>query len=60
MKRLRSLLPLVILIGVGIALLFSGVLDRFSPEHLATEQANLQAQIAEHPVLAALAQIGAM
>src|SRR6476646_3818833 len=60
MKRLRSLLPLVILIAVGIALLASGALDRFRPETLATEQANLQAQIVAHPVLAALAQIGAM
>jgi uncharacterized membrane protein YdjX (TVP38/TMEM64 family) len=60
MKRLRSLIPLAILIALGLTLFFSGALDRFKPETLATEQAQLQADIAAHPVLAALAQIGAM
>ena len=58
MKRLRSFLPLVVLLGLGIALLSSGILDRFRPQHLALEQASLQAQIALHPVLASLAQVG--
>lgn len=60
MKRLRSFLPLLVLVAAGIALLMSGVLDRFSPQNLAGEQANLQAQIAAHPVLASLVHIGAM
>jgi uncharacterized membrane protein YdjX (TVP38/TMEM64 family) len=60
MKRLRALLPLLILIAVGIGLLASGSLDRFKPEHIATEQVQLQQQIVDHPVLAPLIQIGAM
>ena len=60
MKRLRSLLPLVVLVAIGIALLSSGQLDRFRPETLATERAALQADIAAHPILAALALIGSM
>lgn len=58
MKRFRSFLPLIVLFGIGIALLSSGVLERFRPQHLALEQASLQAQIIAHPVLASLAQIG--
>src|SRR5579859_6137416 len=60
MKRLRSFLPILILVAIGIALLASGALDRFKPEHLATEQVALQAQIAAHPILASLLQIGLM
>jgi len=60
MKKFRSFLPLLVLIAIGIELFFSGVLDRFSPDHLAAEQANLQGQIAAHPVLSALAHIGAV
>lgn len=60
MKKFRSFLPLLVLIALGIALLSTGVLDRFRPEHLAHEQAALQAQIALHPVLAGLAHITAM
>jgi uncharacterized membrane protein YdjX (TVP38/TMEM64 family) len=59
MKRFHSLLPLIVLIALGIGLLTSGVLNRFRPETLAVEQASLQAQIAAHPILAGLAQIGA-
>jgi uncharacterized membrane protein YdjX (TVP38/TMEM64 family) len=60
MKSLRSLLPLLILIAIGVALFFSGALDRFAPQHIAREQVDLQASIAAHPLLAALAQIGLM
>ena len=60
MKRLRSFLPLIVLIAIGVALLASGVLDRFRPETLAAEQARLQVQIAEHPLLAGLLQVGAV
>lgn len=58
MKRIRSFLPLVILIGVGIALLSTGALNRFRPDTLAAEQASLQLQIAAHPLLAGLLHIG--
>jgi uncharacterized membrane protein YdjX (TVP38/TMEM64 family) len=54
MKRWRSFLPLVVLIGIGIALLSTGQLNRFKPDTLAVEQAQLQAQIALHPALASL------
>jgi uncharacterized membrane protein YdjX (TVP38/TMEM64 family) len=60
MKRLRAFLPLLVLIAIGVALLASGVLDRFDPHHIAQEQADLQASIAAHPLLAALLQIGLM
>jgi len=58
MRRFRSFLPLVVLIAVGIALLSTGVLNRFRPETLAAEQASLQMHIAAHPILAALIHIG--
>jgi uncharacterized membrane protein YdjX (TVP38/TMEM64 family) len=57
-KRYRAFLPILILIAIGIALLASGVLNRFRPENLAHEQAALQAQIALHPLLAAAIHIG--
>jgi len=57
MKRFRHFLPIVVLIAAGIALLASGVLNRFRPENLAQEQAALQAQIALHPFLAAGAYV---
>lgn len=60
MKRLKSLLPLFVLIALGIALFASGALKHFDPHHIAREQADLHAQIAAHPLAAALAQIGAM
>ena len=60
MKRLKSLLPLLVLIAIGVGLLASGALDRFDPHHIAEEEALLRAQIAAHPLAAALAQIGAM
>lgn len=58
MKRLRAFLPLFVLIGIGIALLASGGLDRFSPERLAGEQALLQMRIAAHPIHAGLIHVG--
>lgn len=60
MKRLRAFLPLMVLIAIGIALLASGVLERFDPHHIARQQAQLQAAIAAHPIPAALIQIGVM
>ncbi|HEY7872362.1 MAG TPA: VTT domain-containing protein [Rudaea sp.] len=58
MRRLRAFLPLLVLIAIGIALLSTGVLNRFRPETLANEQAQLQAQIAAHPIHAGLIHIG--
>lgn len=47
----------MILIALGIALLASGGLERFRPENLAGEQAQLQLQIAAHPLTAAMLHI---
>jgi uncharacterized membrane protein YdjX (TVP38/TMEM64 family) len=60
MQRLRHFLPILILIAIGVGLFFSGALDRFRPDNLAHEQAVLQAQIAEHPLLAWLSYLGAV
>jgi uncharacterized membrane protein YdjX (TVP38/TMEM64 family) len=60
MKRLRALLPLLVLVAIGLALFFGGALDRFDPHRIAQEQAELHAMIAAHPLLAALAQVGLM
>ena len=57
MKRLRAFLPLLILLGIGVALFFSGALDRFQPERLSAEQERLRLLIADYPVAAALTQI---
>jgi len=58
MKRWRSFLPLIVLIAIGIALLSTGQFNRFRPETLATEQANLKLQIAAYPIVAGLIQVG--
>ena len=60
MRQIRSFLPLIVLIALGIALFFSGVLDRFRPDTLAAEQAQLQEWITAHPALSALAHVGAV
>lgn len=60
MKRLRAFVPLLILVAMGVAVLSSGLLDRFDPHHIAQEEAQLRGGIGAHPWLAALAQIGAM
>lgn len=58
MQRWRTFIPIIVLAVLGIALFFSGMLDRFRPENLAAEQVALQAQIGQHPVVSALAYIG--
>jgi uncharacterized membrane protein YdjX (TVP38/TMEM64 family) len=58
MKRLRSLLPLLLLILVGAGLFASGVLDRFGPAGIAAERHELQQQIAQHPLLSAAIHVG--
>jgi len=60
MKRLRAFLPLLVLVAIGVALLASGVLDRFDPHRIVQEEVDLQAAIARHPLLAALAQVALM
>ena len=57
MKRLRAFLPLIVLIAIGAALLFSGALDRFQPSRIGAEQQNLRLLIAQYPVLARLTQV---
>lgn len=60
MKRLRAFLPLLVLIAIGIALFASGALDRFDPHRIAQEEVDLRGVIAQHPWLAALAQVALM
>jgi uncharacterized membrane protein YdjX (TVP38/TMEM64 family) len=60
MKRYRHFLPILILIAIGVALFFSGALNRFRPDNIGREQAALQAQVAMHPLLAAAAYVGAV
>lgn len=57
MKQLRAFLPLVVLIAIGVALFFSGALDRFQPSRIGAEQENLRALIGQYPILARLAQV---
>ncbi|MBS0432714.1 MAG: VTT domain-containing protein [Proteobacteria bacterium] len=52
MRRLRALIPLLLLIGIGIALWATGALDRFRPEQLVAQQHEWQQSIAAHPLLA--------
>lgn len=58
MKRLRSLLPLLVLAAIGAAVFFSGVLERLEPAALYRQHVELQQQIADHPLVASLIQIG--
>ncbi|MFK2877383.1 TVP38/TMEM64 family protein [Rhodanobacter hydrolyticus] len=58
MKRLRAALPLILLLLAGITLYASGVLDRFSPQHLVAHQQQIRMHIAEHPWLSRLTYVG--
>lgn len=58
MNRLRSALPLILLLLAGIVLYFSGTFDKLHPDHLVAHQQQLHARIAEHPWLARLVYIG--
>lgn len=58
MSRWRAALPLVLLLIAGAVLVFSGALDQLTPQQLIAHQAELQAQIAEHPWLSRIAFIG--
>lgn len=60
MKRLSSLLPLLMLIAAGVGTYASGALDGLHPAALIERHGELQRQIAAHPLIAAAAQIAAM
>lgn len=57
MKRLRALLPLLVLFAIGVLLLASGALERFDPHDLAADEARLRGDLALHPWLGALVQV---
>lgn len=54
-RLLVRALPLLILAAIGATLVFGGVYDKLDVASLARYQAELQALVARHPVLAALA-----
>jgi uncharacterized membrane protein YdjX (TVP38/TMEM64 family) len=58
LSRWRAALPLILLVLAGIVLFASGSLEQLSPHQLVANQAELHAQIAEHPWLSRLAYIG--
>lgn len=58
MNRLKAALPLLLLIVIGAALYFSGVLAWLAPEHLLTEQDQLRATIIGSPWLSRLGFTG--
>jgi len=58
LKRLRAMLPLILLILAGIVLFASGTLDRFTPQQLIAHQVRIHAHIAEHPWLTRLIFVG--
>ena len=60
MNRLKSLLPLLVLIALGAGLFLSGAFDHFDPHHIVEEEATLHGRIAAHPLLARLVHVGAM
>lgn len=60
MKRLRALLPLLLLLALGVAVLASGVLSRLDLQRLAQEEAQWRLVVQAHPALAALAHLVAM
>lgn len=60
MKRLRSLLPLILLVGFGVALFFSGALDRFRPDSLPQQELILEGYVVEHPVLSRLIHVAVL
>ncbi|HJU26500.1 MAG TPA: VTT domain-containing protein [Rhodanobacteraceae bacterium] len=58
MARLRSVLPLLLLIGIGVALWTTGALDRFRPEQLVAQQHEWRHAVHAHPLLAWCIYIG--
>jgi uncharacterized membrane protein YdjX (TVP38/TMEM64 family) len=60
MTRLRAVLPLLLLIGIGVALWATGTLDRFRPHELITQQHQLHQGVRAHPLLAVCLYIAAV
>ncbi len=60
MRRLRALLPLLLLIAAGVVLIASGTLKHFDPRHLASEHHHLRVLIMHAPWLARLAYLGVL
>lgn len=60
MSRLRAVLPLLVLIGIGVALWATGTLDRFRPHELIAQQHQLHHAVRAHPALAICIYIGAV
>ncbi|MET0256620.1 MAG: VTT domain-containing protein [Luteibacter sp.] len=58
MTRWRAALPLAVLVVAGIAMLASGVLERFHPAHLVADAGPLRQAIADNPALSRLAYTG--
>ncbi len=52
MARLRSALPLLLLVAIGMALWATGALDRFRPELLMAQQHEWHRAVHAHPLLA--------
>lgn len=57
-KRLRALLPLLLLLSTGVVLLAGGMGRYLAPEHLATEHAALLDAVRAHPWISRLAYVG--
>lgn len=60
MKRLRALLPLLLLIATGVVLVTSGTLRHFDPHHLAAEHAQLRHMATASPWMARMSYLGLM
>lgn len=60
MSRLRAVLPLLVLIGIGVALWATGALDRFRPHELIAQQHQLHETVDAHPLLAVCAYVAAV
>src|SRR5699024_6402370 len=58
MKRLRAALPLILLVGIGIALFASGGLDNLSPTQLASGHGQLRQMIDYYPWISRIAYVG--
>ena len=55
MQRLKTFLPLLLLVAIGIALLASGVLDDLRPEHLVADEGRLRGAVMHAPMLSRMA-----
>ena len=60
MTRLRAVLPLLLLIGIGVALWATGTLDRFRPHELIAQQHQLHQAVHAHPLLAVCLYVAAV